>query len=64
MGKEIHIDMIVECDIPLNDFNDKFVDWIESNNWFCGGHMSYCEDKIKQEEQLKIYDSSGKVKYL
>lgn len=40
MDKEqlgIEINVIVETDLSTNEFNNKFIEWVESNGWVCGG---------------------------
>ena len=33
----IEIDVIVETDLSVKEFNEKFIEWVESNGWVCGG---------------------------
>jgi len=37
--KNIQLDMIVETKLSVNEFNKKFIEWVEYNNWHCGGLM-------------------------
>ena len=47
----IQLDMIVETELSVIEFNKKFIEWVESNNWTCGGTMFEVDDdgnKIKK----------------
>ncbi len=33
----IEINVIVETNLSVKEFNNKFIEWIESNGWVCGG---------------------------
>jgi len=49
--KNIQLDMIVETELTVIEFNKKFIEWIEFNNWTCGGTMIEVDDdgnKIKK----------------
>jgi len=48
--KNIQLDMIVETELSVIEFNKKFIEWIEFNNWTCGGLMFEVDD-----EGNKIY---------
>jgi len=53
--KNIQLDMIVETELSVDEFNKKFIEWVESNNWYCGGLMFEVDDegnKFKKEEVL------------
>ncbi len=45
--KNIQLDMIVEIpdELSLDEFNDKFIEWVENNNWFTGGLMKEIDDE-------------------
>ena len=43
--------MIVETELTVIEFNKKFIEWVEFNNWTCGGLMFEVDDdgnKIKK----------------
>ena len=47
----IQLDMIVKTELSVNEFNKKFIEWVEFNNWTCGGLMLEVDDdgnKIKK----------------
>ncbi len=44
--KNILLEMIVETELSLDEFNYLFVEWIENNGWVTGGSM-------------KVVDSNG-----
>ena len=49
--KNIQLDMIVETKLSVIEFNKKFIEWVEFNNWTCGGIMIEVDDdgnKIKK----------------
>ena len=35
----IGINMVVETKLPVDEFNTKFIQWVESNGWVCCGSM-------------------------
>jgi len=35
----IQLDMIVETELSVIEFNKKFIEWVEYNNWTCGETM-------------------------
>jgi hypothetical protein len=47
--KNIQLDIIVEVEpgLSVDDFNDKFLDWVVSNGWKCGGSMWEVDDNGK-----------------
>lgn len=36
---------VEENPVTLDEFNDMFIAWIESNNWYFGGGMNVVEDE-------------------
>jgi hypothetical protein len=51
----IELNLIVETQISLNDFNSKFIKWIESNGWSFGGSMRAVDEDGKPIlKQVKI----------
>ena len=47
----IQLNMIVKTELSVNEFNKKFIEWVEFNNWTCGGIMIEVDDdgnKIKK----------------
>jgi hypothetical protein len=52
------LNMVVETNLSVNEFNDKFIEWIESNNWVCCGSIySIDEDGNKILDKKKYTDN-------
>ena len=41
----VKLNMVVETNLSADEFNDKFVAWVEENGWLCGG----CIQSIDEE---------------
>ena len=52
----IKLDMIVETDLSLNEFNSQFIKWVELNGWSCGGKM-----RAIDEEENTVFDKDNKM---
>jgi len=62
----IQLDMIVETELSVIEFNKKFIEWVEYNNWTCGGTMIEVDDdgnKIKKNSlKQTIINQQHKLK--
>lgn len=51
MAKYVHLNSMsimnkhIGVDVTEEEFLDKFLDFIESNDWFCAGHSEECDDE-------------------
>jgi len=62
----IQLDMIVETELSVIEFNKKFIEWVEYNNWTCGETMIEVDDdgnKIKKNSlKQTIINQQHKLK--
>lgn len=52
----IGLDIVVETDLTAEEFNDKFIEWVESNGWTCGGSMFAVDEegmRISKRKDVK-----------
>jgi hypothetical protein len=55
--KEIEIAMVVNApDITEDEVSDKFVKWVEENNWSCGGKIEDVTERNKLPSRFQIGD--------
>ena len=41
----VELDMVVETDLSVDEFNSKFIQWVESNGWVCGGRIRAVDEE-------------------
>jgi len=49
----IEINVIVETNLSVNEFNNKFIEWIESNGWVCGGTFKPVDEEGNVIKKVK-----------
>jgi hypothetical protein len=51
-NRDIEISGVVSIDCGLDEFLDRFIDWVESNGWsFCGGAKEITEENENESPQ-------------
>jgi hypothetical protein len=41
----IEVNVIVETDLSVDEFSEKFIEWVESNSWVCGGSFKPVDEE-------------------
>lgn len=54
---------VSENPISTLDLSDKFIEFIEANNWYFGGGMSYYTEEDEERDIREIIDSLSEKKY-